>query len=218
MNRVLFAVSIVAVVVLAAVFYTASQSQPQVQSDVVTQNSDGSWSLSEGGLAFTYPSEFGLVVNENQILASYIPPCNPGFDYCLHYLGPKYQGTNFDSAGIRIDTRDDFSGELCLTKPPLGHDLTPGIVTNDRYVTARFAPLGGAGAGHYSTGALYRIWYEGGCYELETRIGLSQFANYEPGSIREFTADEQSRLESALIGIVENIAFADTHEKLMFPR
>lgn len=215
MNRVLFAVSIVAVIILAVVFFI--MDQPQQNAEVVAQNSGGDWSLSRDGLTFTYPSVFGLAMNSGQILASSaLPPCDVGFDYCMYYLGSEYQGTNFASAGLRIDKRDDLQDETCLTEEPSGQDLTPGIYTSERYVTVRFSPLGDSEEGQYSTGALYRIWYESGCYELETRIGLSAYD--ELGAVRELTAEEQLGLESTLVGIVEGTTFTDNHTKLMFPR
>src|SRR5437764_619548 len=70
-------------------------------------------SISDGTILLNYPStDFGLAVNPEQILAtSYIPPCNPEFNYCLYYNGAEYKGTNFESAGLRIQKRTDMTSE-----------------------------------------------------------------------------------------------------------
>src|SRR5690348_12489307 len=68
-------------------------------------------SLSDGTITVHYPSaDFALATTQMQILAhSYIPPCSSNFNYCLYYIGTKFQGTNFESAGLRIQKRADLA-------------------------------------------------------------------------------------------------------------
>ena len=68
-------------------------------------------SISDGTIAFWYSSdEFGLAVTPEQILDhSYIPPCSDDFDYCFYYIGSDYNGTNFESAGLRVEKRSDLT-------------------------------------------------------------------------------------------------------------
>src|SRR5258708_11997428 len=60
------------------------------------------------------------------------------------------------------------------------HDALP-ICTG--YTTSVFSPIGDAAAGHYASGALYRLYLQDSstCYEFETRLGQTQFANYPAG-------------------------------------
>ena len=172
-------------------------------------------------ITFTYPKAFGLAVKEDQVMTtSYIPPCNAGFDYCLYYNGTSYGGTNFDSAGLRIERRLDLSErEVCLTTPPEGFENNAPVTLNSgEYATSLFPEIGDAGAGHYAQGKLYRLSYKDACYEFETRISASQYANYEPGTLVEFTETNRALLQADLEAIVQSITFTDSKESVAFPR
>lgn len=156
-------------------------------------------------ISFTYPKEFHIATNSEQILVkSYIPPCDETFNYCLYYMGEKYTGTNFESAGIKILKRVDLKNKnSCITSSPYGQDSSfapTASSTNTLYSTSVFSPIGDAGGGHYAKGKLYRLFIQKSetCYEFETRIGQSQFANYPKGSIQEFTIGDMKDMESLL--------------------
>jgi hypothetical protein len=181
----------------------------------------GSRSVSDGTITLIYPTiDFGLATSSQQITThSYIPPCDADFNYCLYYIGSTYQGTNFDSAGIRVEKRTDLTTQAaCLTTPPTGFtNFTPTSTTAGDYSVSEFTPLGDAAAGHYSTGTLYRLEYNGACYEFETRIGQSQFANYPSGTIQEFTDADQASLQSEIKGILNGITLP-SGETVNFPQ
>ncbi len=130
----------------------------------------GDQSISDGTITIVYPAtDFELATSSQQITThSYIPPCDADFNYCLYYIGTAYQGTNFDSAGIRVEKRTDLTTQAaCLTTPPTGFtNFTPTSTIAGDYAVSEFTPLGDAGAGHYSTGTLYRLEYNGACYEF----------------------------------------------------
>ena len=179
-----------------------------------------SGTTSDGTITFSIPSDFGLATNQTQILAkSYIPSCDADFNYCLYYTGLAYQGTNFDSAGIRIDHRTDLTTtSACLTTPPTGFtNFTPTSTTPGDYSVSEFTPLGNAGAGHYAVGTLYRLEYNGACYEFETRIGQTQFANYPSGTIQQFTAADQASLQAEIQTILSGITLP-SGETIVFPQ
>lgn len=184
-----------------------------------SSSGSGPETASDGTISFTTPSDFGLATNQQQVLVrSYIPPCDADFIYCLYYTGIAYQGTNFDSAGIRIDKRTDLTTQsACLTTAPDGYaNFTPTSTIAGDYAVSEFTPLGDAGAGHYSTGTLYRLFYNGACYEFETRIGQSQFANYPSGTIQQFTAADQSVLQSEIQNILNGVTLP-SGEAVVFP-
>lgn len=76
-----------------------------------------------GELMFVRPADFGLALHRDQLLVrSVIPPCDEGFDYCLYHIGEEFAGTNFKSAGIRIERREDLeTAAACLFTPPRGY-------------------------------------------------------------------------------------------------
>lgn len=178
-------------------------------------------SVSDKDIKVSYSSaDFGLATTPAQIVVkSYIPACAEGFDYCLYYNGDAYKGTNFESAGLRVDQRKDLSTqEQCLNTLPSGYmNLTPVTFTNADYATSVFSPLGDAGAGHYSSGAQYRLWSSKSCYEFETRIGETQFANYPAGAIKEFTDADRVSVSAQLTAMLNAITITGG-EKVSFPQ
>lgn len=172
-------------------------------------------SFNAGPLTVNYPAaDFGLARAAGELPTnSYIPACESGFDYCLYYRGEAYAGTNFEKAGVRVNERADLAAErLCLETPPAGYtdQLAPiGAAATNLYSSTVFA-TGDAAAGHSAAGFLHRFYYRpsGQCYELETRVGQTQFANYPAGAIKEFTAADAQALQARLERIVSGVTFA----------
>jgi hypothetical protein len=171
-------------------------------------------------IVFGVPDDFGFAVNKDQILVhSYIPSCDENFDYCIYYNGNKYEGTNFEAAGVRISKRTDLqSKETCLQTSPEGYiDFQSKILDQGNYSTSVFSPMNNAGAGHFASGKLYRLFVDGSCYEFETRIGQTQFAYYPPGAIKEFTKRDQSDIEARLQQVIDSISLKNG-VKVEFPK
>lgn len=101
-------------------------------------------------------------------------------------------------------------------QPDGSSGLTPVLHHDTGYGTSLFTPLGDAGAGHYAHDRLYRLSVGNVCYDIRQRIGQTQFANYEAGSIREFTVTDERRVQAALDAIVQNITLANG-EVIVFP-
>jgi hypothetical protein len=184
-------------------------------------------SISDGIFTMSYPStDFGLATNKQQILAtSTIPPCNGTFNYCLYYIGAAYQGTNFLSAGIRVQKRPGLGTQSsCLTTEPTGYSsLTPATTTSTDYAIAEFgsptSPINNGAAGSYSNDVVYRLFYEPSstCYEFETRIAQSQYGNYPSGTIQQFTPSEASSLQSEISAIIASLSLP-SGEVVTFPQ
>lgn len=205
--------------VLPGASSTASNTTPTLVLATTTSTANSAGSVSDGTITFTVPTDFGVAVNQQQVPTnSYIPPCDPTFDYCLYYTGAAYQGTNFESAGIRIDKRPDLTSEnTCLTTAPTGYsNFTPTSTTIGDYSISEFTPLGDAAAGHFSNGTLYRLFYSGACYEFETRIGQSDYGNYPAGTIKQFTSADESSLQSEIHNILDSVTLP-SGETVNFP-
>src|SRR3989344_3364295 len=183
----------------------------------------GVQTVSDGKITMIfYDQNFGLAVTPEQILVkSYIPACDQNFDYCIYYNSDTYKGTNFESAGLRILNRKDLTTQsTCLNTPPDGHDSSfkpDKNSTNDYYSISEFSNVGQGAAGHYTTGSLYRMFIKGSssCYEFETRVGESRFANYPSGTIQEFTDYDRSQAMVQLNNILEGITINGTPAVLM---
>lgn len=185
-------------------------------STVVATSTDQT--SSNGIITFKIPADFGLALNKVQILVkSYIPPCGDSFDYCLYYNGNTYEGTNFESAGLRIKKRVDLTTQTsCLSTPPEGYtELRGATATTSTFVISGFS-VGDAGAGHSAAGELYRLAYNGTCHEFETRVGWTQYGNYPKGSIKEFTNIERDQIKAEIENILKDIELPGG-EKVVLP-
>lgn len=173
--------------------------------------------LAGGDVSLSYPEEFGLAVNQDQLLvSSYIPVCDEGFDYCLYLGGDEYEDTNFDGAGIRVSLRDDMSYESdCMLTPPSGFsDLTPHVAGSRDHVMTRFGQVGQGAAGHFTNGTLYRLYYDGTCYEFETRIAQAQFGNYPEGAVERFSDDDAAQVRAEFRAVMASVSLPDGREDL----
>jgi len=196
------------------------------QKDYTNCTSGGTGSMqsvSTGkGITFSYPTggDFGLAVTPEQVLEkAYIPPCEEGFDYCLYYLGTDYEGTNFESAGLSIKARPDLTADTCLAAPPSGYtrQLEATTTRGEGYTASVMGPVGDAAVGHYTNGSVYRLHFDDTCYEFVTRIGETQFANYPPGAIKEFTAADREAMMQKLQGLLDTVKLTETGVPVVFP-
>ncbi len=231
MNTRAISFSIAGVIAIAGIvwFAYAVNGQPQPYVDVLIPPAPAATStvqtVSDGTISFSYEQgTTSMAVTPEQILVkSYIPACDPGFDYCLYYGGKDYQGTNFEAAGLRIEKRESLSSETtCLATAPTGYasSTKPATThTSAAYSTSVFPNVGDAAAGHYAVGSLYRLYVKSGrsCYEFATRIAETQFANYPPGSVREFSAADAASVQSLLDGMLATVSLA-TGETNLFGR
>ncbi len=186
------------------------EEQPEPQENATTTAPASTHSTPE--ITFGVPEGYALAITQEQVLVTaYIPPCDPDFDYCIYHYNDEYAGTNFESAGIRIERREDLSAtDACLTAQPDGYrNIVPKTSEGVAYGTAVFGPVGDAGAGHSASGNVYRLSTDAVCFELETRIGMSQFQNYEPGTIEEFTQADRDRVEAQLLRVLNSMTLQD---------
>ena len=174
---------------------------------------------SNGIITFVVPKDFGLALKKDEIHATaYIPPCDESFDFCLYYNGIKYIGTNFGSAGVRIKNRSDLKTAVsCLNTSPDNYTSAKSTVVASTtiYSVSAFPGIGDAGAGHYASGELLRLAYDGTCHEFETRVAASQYANFAEGSIKEFTANDSKELLKELRDIISRVTLKGG-EKISF--
>lgn len=173
--------------------------------------------LADGQVLISYPPGFELAVTTDQlVLDAHIPPCDEGFDYCI-YIGPvEFEGTTFASAGLGIEARVDLTNEAdCMLTQPDGYrDLVPVVAGASDFATTLYHGIDQGTAGHYSTGTLGRLYYDSVCYEFETRVAQSQYANYPTGTIEEFDAADQVRTSERLMAVMARVALPDGRDSL----
>jgi hypothetical protein len=221
MNKTFLAILIIFIAVAAFVFLKTSKPKPTQESQNIggtpstsmPSYNNGQSVNSVNNLVFSVPKDFGLATSKDQIpKIGYIPSCNEPFDYCIYYKGTDYTGTNFESAGVKIQERKELSTEdTCLNEQPLGFEGRVSVKTSGSdYKLGTFKDMSNAAAGHSTKGNIYRIFNKNDCYEIETRIGQTNFQNYEPGTINEFTESDSKDIESMLNFVIKAIKLKDT--------
>lgn len=197
-----------------------------IKVDSITPQSESAASptetTSDGTITFARPEDFGLAISDEQIpTSSNISPCASGFSYCLYYLGNTYEHTNLDSAGLAIRTISTLNTEAaCLNTSPEGYTGQQPVAqtTDDDHTMSLFAPVENAGAGHYTTGEIYRLFTSDRCYEFTILIGESQFENYPEGEIVEFTSHDRNTLLANMRTILGDMTLDATDMPLQLPR
>lgn len=178
--------------------------------------------VSDGAISLKYPSEdFGLATNGQAVLLnSVIPACDSDFDDCLYYNNSStFAGTNFESAGLRVEKRPDLTTQAqCLGVEPSGYTtLTPSVTTSTGYAISSFMNIGSGAAGNLATDNIYRLAYNGTCYELDARIAQTDFGNYPSGTIQQFTPTQQEFLQSILQLILNSLTLPNG-QAVTFPQ
>ncbi len=221
-NTPLFIVAII-ILILGYFFFVRNNGDESDTSMVMPSSGEEAnldrHVMAGGEVSFGRPQDFNLAVSgEPLMVSSVIPPCDQGFEYCLYYKGDDYKGTNFESAGLRLGRRQDLESEKdCLNTPPQGYDMAPTASSSQpAYATSVFSHLGDAAAGHYATGILYRLWSGSSCYEFETRVAESQFANYPEGSIQKFTDEDRANAQTKLKAVLGNVRIVSMEDAVIF--
>lgn len=202
-----------------------------------------------GVVTLTYPAELALATTGQPLpIASTIPPCDDGFDYCFYMPEGAFAGTNFRAAGMSVTLRKGLTSRLsCLLAQPDGYqDLQPGLVVPMREsvgqdvggsaerdstaetgggapagpATSRFGGLGEGAAGTYYNGEERRLFVAGACYEFTTRVVESQFGNYPEGAVKEYTAEQRGATLARFDEVLANatVTVGDEVEPVEWPR
>jgi hypothetical protein len=169
----------------------------------------------DGTSQFIYPSAYTLYTGSAtaQVGGSYIAVCQSGVA-CVVYPKSKYAGTNFEAASFEEREIDDATTEsACLTSPMRSEG-------NPEFSIAAKAPrriihgvrfLHGissdAGLGHYMGTDLYRAFHKRRCYELSINLTTAAFANFDPGTVKEFTREDEQRVRDELTTILDSFRF-----------
>jgi hypothetical protein len=71
-------------------------------------------------------------------------------------------------------------------------------------VRFQHALVGGPAMSHDMVGDRYRGFTHGKCYELAVSVTFSNFGVYEPGTIKEFTRQDQQQVLAQLTRILDS--------------
>ncbi len=164
-----------------------------------------------GELKLSYPETLVLAAGEGELTDGAALGCGEGFELCFYLPEEAYAGSNLAAAALRVSAREELTAEVsCLLAQPAGRsDLRPGLERGERVSTARFGDLSEGAAGSFARGDVLRLWTGERCFELEKRLVLTRPENYEPGTVTEFTEEEQAELLAGFDEVLDSAMLAD---------
>jgi hypothetical protein len=167
----------------------------------------------DGVFRFVYPRSYVLNTNENatEVGGSYIPVCSDGAA-CVVSRRSAYEGTNFQAASFQVREIEDATTKVACLRGPSENVPQFQIPKGDQKriiggVAFAHGETGEAGLGNFMSSDFYRAFHKRKCYELSVNIASSSFANFDPGTIKEFTHEDESRVRSDLMAILDSFRF-----------
>jgi hypothetical protein len=166
-----------------------------------------------GAFRFSYSSEYVLDTkdNANEFGVSMFPVCNDE-GVCVVSRREYYAGTNLQAASFQEREIHNATTEVACLKGPPEDVPTYSLPEADRkrtiggvvFTHGRSAEVG---AGSSVTSDFYRVFHKNRCYELSFNIAESSFANLDPSRVKEFTREDEGRVQSELIAILDSFRF-----------
>ena len=167
----------------------------------------------DGVFRFSYSRAYILNTKENanEVGVSYISVCSDGA-VCVVSRRSASEGTNFQAASFQEREIHDATTEIACLKGPSEDVPTYKLPKNDQRrmiggVVFTHGRSGEGGAGNHIGSDFYRVFHKRKCYELSTSIASSSFANFDPGTVKEFTREDERRVQSELIAILDSFRF-----------
>jgi hypothetical protein len=167
----------------------------------------------DGVFRFSYPREYVLDTKDNadEFGVSMFPVCNDEA-VCVVSRREYYAGTSLQAASFQErEIRDATTTVACLKGPP--EDVpTYNLPDADQKrtiagVVFRHGRSAEVGGGSGITSDFYRVFHKNKCYELSLSIAESSFANLDPSKVKEFTRENEERVQSDLMAILESFRF-----------
>lgn len=199
-------VGILVLVVLALIFLAVKN--PGTNETSTLETGWKTYSNETHKLSISYPANTTLITDKTIMgTTGYFPTCNPDTSLaCIYFASSTYPNSNFNSAGISVNTVLDKKTETdCYAMSPYERTLGPDTVING--ITFKTFLAGDAAMSHQNAGADYRIFHNNTCYEITTRENTSTFEVYAEGSITRFTDTQKQELGNTIQKIVETFQF-----------
>jgi hypothetical protein len=159
------------------------------------------------------PSGYSIHTGKDKPSHSYIPVCHDVSLVCITFPPGQYQGTTFGDASIEVTLLAPKTAEACLNQGTLEVSTYPDAVfqIDSRSPTrvidgVRFlhASGGGAASSHDIASDRYRGYKNGRCYELALSVTFTNFGVYDPGSIKEFSRQDEKQVTEELRRILDS--------------
>ncbi len=150
------------------------------------------------GFSVEYPETLVLTEDAREMqLSGYIPVCDPDHAIvCFPIAKNAYENTNFGGAAFAVHSRGDLKKPTTCGAPSNGE--MPDGEANLNGVTYKKFSFSDAAMSHRLEGENYRVYKNGRCFELSTRVTTTVYEVYEPGTVTRFSEDDRSSVQAAL--------------------
>ena len=146
--------------------------------------------------------------SDSRSCISYFGICEDQGIICLAYPREEYEGYNFSNASFSVSVLEDAKTEAACLNGVDRNYCKPLLVTETHNgVKFRTTDCAEAGLSHGLDDQIYRTFHEQKCYVLSVKIAGTQFATYDPGTIKEFTAADWKKVRQRLLRPVDTFQF-----------
>jgi hypothetical protein len=196
-NRTLLATGLsVAAAVINGMSVPSDQTTPEARQ---TFRSDGT--------QFTYPISYTLYTGAGQVPTD---TCQSAAA-CVVYPRDRYAGTNFLAASFEERVIDGAKTKRSCLTPQMNASIPEFTVARDPKIINGVQFLQGtsadAAASLYMSTDLYRTFHRGRCYELSINLATNSFGSFDPGTVMEFTTQDDLRVRNELRTILHSFKF-----------
>ncbi len=163
------------------------------------------------------PVNYGLHTGKEKPSNSYIPVCYDSSTVCITYPPGRFKGTTFGNASFEVTLLDAKTESACLTPRALPISSAPGaptipdfqidpkhpsrVIDGTKFLHA--VDFEGAMSHDIETNQ-YRGFKNGNCYNLAIHVTFTNFAVYDPGTIKEFTKHDIELVEEDLMRVLDS--------------
>jgi hypothetical protein len=159
------------------------------------------------GTQFTYPVSYTLYTGAGQGPSD---TCQSAVA-CVVYPRDRYAGTNFLAASFEERVIDGAKTKRSCLTPQMNARIPEFTVARDPKIINGVQFLHGTSADNaaslYLSTDLYRTFYQGRCYELSISLATNSFGSFDPGTVREFTSNDDQRVRRELTTILDSFRF-----------
>jgi hypothetical protein len=187
------------------------------QSADISHSAQNTFTSGDGSFEIRYPLSFSLcrqpqpdnpqLWTPEDSCMSYIPVCEDAAVACVAYPAGEYNGSNFQAAALSVSEIADAKTENDCLKEDRSIDAK--TIHTEIVNGVKFKSISGGegGLGNFLDKYIYMNVHHGECYRLQVGIASSNYGNYDPGSIKEFTASDAKHVHNSLDRVVRSFRF-----------
>lgn len=173
----------------------------------------GKYSSADGSFEVSVLPGYSVHTGKGKPSQSYIPVCRDESLVCITFPRGRYEGTNFGDASIEISVLPAKTSQACLIPGKFELSTLPDAEiqidakNSSRMINGiRFLHAfdGGVALSHWIATDRYRGYKNGRCYELAIQVTCANFHVYEPGTIKEFTEQDEQEVTAQLRRILDS--------------